>query len=519
MAKLINKASSQLTRFLGLVFILYLSLNLNLKASENSSSLVLKSNSCESFLALFETQWHSAIIAGLQGDSMEDIANAAGIETSLAGNDTRVKFLDRATADELVHQGLKKPSDIYQAVLAFPVLDPSKKLEFIEHITERIVNVLDSGHDVSDLVKVAETSKRYGMKVNEYIQFLNYWKKSQLRDPYLSELKFAILYNIMRNTSEAALRISKYRTLSARIADRLRGRKTPKRGPQIIKLSEDENIVSIFNNSSQSALNTEITQYLESISPAGRRYFFYQNYKKMNAADVDYFLSKYGQELDAELKLKIQEHQKILLEIQEKFNIRISEAQRISEELNQSLRSLNQKISGRSENSQNPLHPNEWKALLVNLDVLTGGSSTQNVAIERLLETYRERLKREEFLILVSKIKKIMGSYNSVDAQIAAIKVLQYNSRWISLEDEDRNAFVEWMLKETKNYSNWARYTSEFLNLSRQQWGRVPVEIPEAQKSQLLKEQAAIKASIKEINQQSEKLRQEIIEELLAKGL
>ena len=99
------------------------------------------------------------------------------------------------------------------------------------------------------------------------------------------------------------------------------------------------------------------------------------------------------------------------------------------------------------------------------------------------------------------------------------IKLLQYNSRLISLEDEDRNAFVEWMIKETKNYSNWARYTSEFLNLSRQQWGRVPVEIPEAQKSQLLKEQAAIKASIKEINQQSEKLRQEIIEELLAKGL
>jgi hypothetical protein len=519
MAKLINIASTQLSRFSGLVFILFSSLNLNLQASENSSSLVLKSSSCESFLALFETQWHSAIIAGLQGDSMEEIAKTAGIETSLAGNDTRVKFLDRATADELVHQGIKTPSDIQQAVLAFPVLDPSKKLEFIELITERIVNVLDSGHDVSDLVKVAETSKRFGMKVSEYIQFLNYWKKSQQRDPYLSELKFAILYNIMRNTTEAALRISKYRTLSARITDRLRGRKTPQRGPQIIRLSEDENIISILNNSTESAINTEITQYLESISPAGRRYFFYQNYKKMNAADVDYFLSKYGQELDAELKLKILEHQKTLLAIHEHYNIRISEAQRIILELNVKLSLINQKISGQNDTTLNTLHPNEWKALLVNLDVLTGGFSTQNVAIERLLSTYKERLKRDEFLTIVSKVKKIISRFTSVDGQIAAIKILQKYSRWVFLEDEDRNTLVEWMLKETKSHSNWTRYSSEFLELSRQQWGRDPIKIPEAQKEQLLKDQADTKSKLKEINQLSENLRLEIIDVLRAKGL
>jgi hypothetical protein len=238
---------------------------------------------CDLSLINFPERWREDFRQAL---AVQDPAAAelALQKSELDMRSSKMGIIYKALADEVVAQGLSSPAHVREALLNFYALAPDAKLELLENVAERIVNMLDTDVAIRDYPRLSQLAKSYGMKVADYMHFLSYWRRAYEEDPTLAELKYAILLALLTRAPETARQVSRERSLPYRLWNFLNRIKDSQRPPPLRKLS----IVDIFEG--KSAMGPEHQAHLATLSNAARDYYVRNYLLGFSESDISRFL-------------------------------------------------------------------------------------------------------------------------------------------------------------------------------------------------------------------------------------
>ncbi|MBP7844911.1 MAG: hypothetical protein KA116_08850 [Proteobacteria bacterium] len=455
---------------------------------------------CDLFLLNYSEEWRPAIKASLDGEDFTDIFdNIPGLHL-LTDNNGKSLIIDQAIADELVHQGLKSSSEIYQAVKGFYILDPEKKLDFVNNVTERIVNTLDSRLELNDLPGILKLARSYGMNSDEYLKFMAYWKKNYEADPFLRELKFAILFQILHKADEAALRIAAQRRWKKRFSDFWYRRKRPHRSPTILDLNR-ETILS-----SKATLTGSRWLYIKSLKALGQDYFIRNSLHKFNQYDLQEILKKLGSNLHKKTILLIESALADLKLIYEK-------KQKI-DDLQNEITSLNQKKSlytnalssglDTIDSSQKELTQGQWAAIEESLNQILRYADYQscNKALSNIFtQSLYGQISREQFLKVFDITQRIVNRYVHSEPIIAAIYYLRTLAERVSLNDQDLTKIAKDIAKMANRFSDTSQI-EEAMKHARTKWGLQEVALNEAKRIAYLEDLRSLDLKIESLEKE-----------------
>ncbi len=483
--------------------------------AEDSTSLA-PINRCDLFLLNYSEEWRPAIKASLDGEDFSNaLDNIPGLHL-FTDNNKKSLIIDQAIADELVHQGLKSSSEIYQAVKGFYILDPEKKLDFLNNVAERIVNTLDSRLELNDLPGILKLARSYGMNSDEYLKFMAYWKKNYEADPFLRELKFAILFQMLHKTDEAALRIATQRRWKKRFSDFWYRRKRPNRSPTILDLNRDTIL------SPKAALNGYRWIYIQSLKALGQDYFIRNSLHKFNQYDLEEILKKLGSILHKKT-LRLIESALAELKL-------ISEKKQKIDNIQNEITSLNQKKSlytsaitsgfDTLDSSQKELTQGQWAAIEESLNQILRYSdyASCNKALSNIFtQSLYGQISREQFLKVFDITQRIANRYNHSEPIISTFFFLRTLSEHVPLNDQDLKKIAKDIAKMANRFTDSSDVDSA-MHIARTKWGLQEIPLSEAKRVEYLE-------TARQLNLQIESLEKELsaqktaLEELITQYL
>ncbi|MBP7844783.1 MAG: hypothetical protein KA116_08205 [Proteobacteria bacterium] len=476
-------------------------------AVPSTASATILDSKCERFLLTYSEQWRPVLRAGLEGLNMEVAAQELSGSSLYSGDQKHNGILDRAIADELMFQGVKSPQQIRLVILAFPALESSKKIEFLEYVAERIVNALETKLEVGDLVAIDAISKKFGMQVEDYLRFLNYWKRNYALDPALSELKFAILYHLVNEPALVAQRISKLRGPLQRFRDYWTRRKVLTRASSPLPLYENFDVEFLKQKSN---MGDGDWHYLQSISLSGRDYFIRKNIKAMSLADL--VLANQFVELTDSTRELVKSRLDILGEISKSY---WDKSQSIKDKIqaNQSrIQEINKSVVGFRPAPIKPISGDAWEAVKEAARVLDrlAGEKETNQAISAFFKTHGPNLNATQFVELFFIFAAEVKRYGNISPTIAGFQILLDNSMGLDINEKDVTKISREIVSQSTAFTKYPESLAQALAIAHGPWGKKVSKLDadsikklEAEKLKLLKANTGLEKQLAPLKEEA----------------
>jgi hypothetical protein len=458
-------------------------------AVPSTAPATILDSKCERFLLTYSEQWRPVLRAGLEGLNMEVAAQAISGSSIYSGDQKHNGILDRAIADELIFQGVKSPEQIRLVILAFPALESSKKIEFLEYVAERIVNALETKLEVGDLVSISAIAKKFGMQVEDYLRFLNYWKRNYALDPALSELKFAILYHLVNEPALVAQRISKLRGPLQRIRDFWTRRKVLNRASTPLPLYEKFDVEflkkrsnmgdsdwaylkSISLSGRESNMGDGDWAYLQSISLSGRDYYIRKNIKAMSFHDL--IVANQFVELTDSTRELVKARLSTLGEISKNYWDKYHSIKDKIQANQSRINEIEKLLGGFRPEPIKPLSGESWvavKAAARVLDNLTNDIDTNN-GIEAFFKTHGPNLNAKQFVELFFIFAAELKRYQKIQPTIAGFQILLDNSMGLEINEKDVGRISKEIVSQSTAFSKYPESLAQALAIAHGPWGK-----------------------------------------------
>lgn len=494
--------------FLGICLSIPLSFSSSFLAVPSIAPASILDAKCERFLMTYSEQWRPVLRAGLEGLNMEVAAQELSGSSLYSGDQKHNGILDRAIADELMFQGVKSPQQIRLVILAFPALESSKKIEFLEYVAERIVNALETKLEVGDLVAIDAISKKFGMQVEDYLRFLNYWKRNYALDPALSELKFAILYHLVNEPALVAQRISKLRGPVQRFKDFWTRRKVLGRASTPSPLYEIFDVEFLREKSNMD--DDEDWHYLQSISLSGRDYFIRKNIKAMSLKDL--VLANDFVELTDSTRELVRTRLDIIGGISKSYWDKYHGIKDKIQANQSRIQEIDKLVGGFRPAPVNPIRGEAWEAVKEAarvLDRLPGDVET-NKAIEVFFKTHGPNLNANQFVELVYIFAAELKQYRKIEPTIEGFQILLNNSMGLEINEKDVAKISREILSQSTAFTKYPELLAQTLAIAHGAWGKKVSNLDadmikklETEKSKLLKANSTLEKQLAPLKEEA----------------